>query len=105
MSLGGGAEGEPRQGPFGLQDHKAWYLAPSGPQSLPGPAGTAPPNHGQMESVVEAGGQSAQVPLFQADFVTQILWTSLATVLRVASTASSMAFCPMAPWKTASTSR
>lgn len=49
--------------------------------------------------------QSAETPLFQVGFVTPTSWTLPATVLRVASTALSMASCPMAPWKTASTSR
>lgn len=78
---------------------------PARPSLAEGPAGTAHPRDSQMGRAVEAGGQSAQAPFFQAGFVTQISWTLLATALRVAATASSMASCPTAPWKTASTSR
>lgn len=50
-----GARGESAGGSSGLQDHRACYQAPSGPQSLSGPAH---PHDVHMESVVEAGGQS-----------------------------------------------
>lgn len=72
---------------------------------LPRAPGDCPP---PRQPAGERGGgwrPEPSGPAFEAGFVTQTSWTLPATAPRVASTASSMASCPVAPWRTASTSR